>query len=61
MSSFGVYQFGFLILGSGVLINASMLSVSQPWLIVIGLVLGGSGITAAATRTRRPHAPTSGL
>ncbi|MDM7917193.1 MAG: hypothetical protein ACE15D_05050 [Candidatus Eisenbacteria bacterium] len=54
-----VYWIGFAILIAGVLYAASLLHVSDKWMVVIALVLAGIGIVAGITKTRSKEPPVS--
>ncbi len=50
--SFGLYALGYVIVLVGVLYIAHLMHIPQNWLIGIGLVLVGLGITSAVQNTR---------
>jgi cadmium resistance protein CadD (predicted permease) len=51
--SFGLYAGGYVIVLIGVLYIAHLMHIPQNWLVGIGLVMLGLGITSAVTATRR--------
>lgn len=50
--SFGLYTLGTLLLIAGVLYVCHLAHIPQPWLIGIGVVLLGAGITGALANVR---------
>ena len=59
MSSYGLYLIGFVVLIAGLAYAASVLGVSQTWIIIGVIILLGIGIISGVTRTRRPDTPPS--
>jgi cadmium resistance protein CadD (predicted permease) len=51
--SFGLYALGYVIVLIGILYIAHLMHIPQNWMIGIGLVLVGIGVTSAVTGTRR--------
>ncbi len=51
--SFGLYALGYVIVLVGVLYIAHLMHIPQTWMVGIGLVLLGLGVTSAVTATRR--------
>ncbi len=51
--SFGLYALGYVIVLVGILYIAHLMHIPQNWMIGIGLVLLGIGVTSAVTNTRR--------
>ena len=58
MSSFGIYQIGFIILIIGVAIGAYLLGAPPVWIAVGAIILIGIGILTGVSRTRRQDPPT---
>ncbi len=52
MSSFSTYLIGYIILIIGLAIGAFLLGVNPTWILVGAIVLIGSGIVMATTRTK---------
>ena len=50
--SFGLYALGYLVVLIGILYIAHLMHIPQTWMIGIGLVMVGIGITSAVTATR---------
>jgi len=50
--SFGLYALGYVIVLIGVLYIAHLMHIPQHWMVGIGLVLLGIGVTSAVTATR---------
>jgi len=59
MSSYGLYVIGYVVLIAGLAYAASLLGVSQTWIIVGAVILLGIGIITGVTRARRPDTPPS--
>ncbi len=57
MSSFAIYIIGFIIVVGGLAYAASIMGLSQTWIIIGVVVLLGIGLTTAATKTKRPDPP----
>ncbi len=51
--SFGLYALGYVIVLIGVLYIAHLMHIPQRWMLGIGLVMLGIGVTSAVTATRR--------
>jgi protein-S-isoprenylcysteine O-methyltransferase Ste14 len=51
--SFGLYALGYLVVLIGVVYIAHLMHIPQNWIIGIGIVMVGVGITSAVTATRR--------
>jgi cadmium resistance protein CadD (predicted permease) len=51
--SFGLYALGYVIVLIGVLYIAHLMHIPQHWMIGIGLVMLGLGLTTAVQTTRR--------
>lgn len=54
--SFGIYLFGIVLLIAGLVYAAAILHVPVQWIVVVALVLLGTGVVTAvkATRQRDP-------
>jgi cadmium resistance protein CadD (predicted permease) len=50
--SFGLYALGYVIVIIGLLYIAHLMHIPEHWMIGIGLVLLGIGVTSAVTTTR---------
>ena len=59
MSSFGIYQIGFIIFVIGVAIGAFLLGAPPMWIGVGVIILIGIGILTGVSRTRRPDPPSN--
>src|ERR1044072_6839997 len=59
MSSYGLYVIGYVVLIGGLAYAASLLGVSQTWIVVGAVILLGIGIITGVTRARRPDTPPS--
>ena len=59
MSSFGIYQIGFIVLIVGLAIAANLLGAPPVWIGVGVIVLIGLGILMGVARTKRPDPPAS--
>ena len=57
MSSFGIYQLGFIVLIIGLAIAAWLLGAPPMWILVGAIVLIGIGILTGVSRTKRPDPP----
>ena len=50
--SFGLYALGYVIVIAGLLCIAHLMHIPERWMVGIGLVLLGIGVTSAVTATR---------
>jgi hypothetical protein len=57
MSSFGIYQIGFIVFILGVAIGAYLLGAPPMWIAVGAIILIGIGILTGVSRTKRPDPP----
>ena len=57
MSSFGIYQIGFILLIIGLAIAAYMLGAPPVWIGIGAIILIGIGIMTGVSRTKRPDPP----
>jgi hypothetical protein len=57
MSSFGIYQIGFIIFVIGLAIGAYLLGAPPMWIGVGVVILIGLGILMGVSRTKRPDPP----
>lgn len=57
MSSFGIYQIGFIVFIIGVAIAAYLFGAPPLWIGVGAIVLIGIGILTGVSRTKRPDPP----
>lgn len=52
MSSFSTYLIGFIVLVVGLALGAGYLGVNPVWIVIGAIILIGSGIVMATTRTK---------
>ena len=57
MSSFGIYQIGFIIFIIGVAFGAYLLGAPPVWIVVGAIILIGIGILTGVSRTKRQDPP----
>jgi hypothetical protein len=57
MSSFGIYQIGFIIFIIGVAFGAYLLGAPPLWIAVGAIILIGIGILTGVSRTKRQDPP----
>ncbi|HUF14029.1 MAG TPA: hypothetical protein VMN78_13075 [Longimicrobiales bacterium] len=57
MSSFGIYQIGFIVFIIGVAIGAYLLGAPPLWIAVGAIILIGIGILTGVSRTKRQDPP----